>query len=307
MPLPGHQSVEPTVLRDFRHIEVQRAGLALGAYVSGIDLSEPQSEVVHEEIATALWDHHVLFFRKQDMSPEAQVAMARHFGEPEPHEIFSADPKFPELSLLENDASKPPEINTWHSDVTYRKAPNMCAILYCLECPDVGGDTMFLNTQLAYETLSADMKALLLASTLEHDVLNIYRGTTYLDRAGGDEKEAELKRMHPPVTHPAVIAHPITGKAGLLVNATHGTRFTNMSRLESRHLMNMICEHQQLPEFQVRFEWEPGSVAMWDNFSTQHYAVADYYPQRRVMRRITVAGHEPKQFVPRTSEAAAAA
>jgi len=305
MPLPGHQTVAPTVLRNFRHIKVRRAGLALGAYVSGIDLSEPQSEAVHQELATALWDHHVLFFRKQDMSPEAQVALASHFGKPEAHEIFASDPKYPALSLLENDASKPPEINTWHTDVTYRKAPTLCSVLHCLECPEVGGDTLFLNTQLAYEALSEDMKALLLASTLEHDVLNIYRGTDYLEAAGGDNKEAELKRKHPAVTHPAVIAHPVTGKAGLLVNATHGTRFTNMSRLESRHLMSMICEHQQLAEFQVRFEWEPGSVAMWDNFSTQHYAVADYYPQRRVMRRITVAGHEPKQYVPQKAAAVA--
>jgi taurine dioxygenase len=304
MPLPGHQTVEPTVLRKFNHIELRRAGLALGAYVSGIDLSQPQSDEVHEELATALWDHHVLFFRDQDMSPDAQVAMARHFGEPEPHEIFIADPKYPELSLLENDASRPPEINTWHTDVTYRKAPTLCSILHCVECPPVGGDTMFLNTQVAYQALSDDVKALLLESTLEHDVLNIYRGTNYLEDAGGDDKEAELRRKHPPVTHPAVIAHPITGAAGLLVNATHGTRFTNMSRLESRHLMNMICEHQQLAEFQVRFEWEPGSIAMWDNFSTQHYAVADYYPQRRVMRRITVAGHQPAKYVPRVEAAA---
>lgn len=304
MPLPGHQTVEPTVVRNFHHIEVRRAGLALGAYVSGLDLSKPQSEAVHEELATALWDHHVLFFRGQDMSRDAQVALARHFGQPEAHEIFASDSKYPELSLLENDASKPPEINTWHTDVTYRKAPTLCSILHCLECPEVGGDTLFLNTQLAFEALADDLKTLLLNSTLEHDVLNIYRGTNYLERAGGEDKEAELRQKHPPVTHPAVISHPVTGKAGLLVNATHGTRFTNMSRLESRHLMNMICEHQQLAEFQVRFEWEPGSVAMWDNFSTQHYAVADYYPQRRVMRRITVAGNEPQKYVPRTAAAA---
>jgi taurine dioxygenase len=293
MPLPGHQSVKPTPLRNFRHIEVQPAALALGAYVSGTDLTEPQSEDVYEEIATALWDHHVLFFRDQAMSPAAQVALGRYFGEPEAHEIFASDGDYPELSVLENDASKPPEINTWHTDVTYRTAPTLCSVLCCLECPEVGGDTMFLNTQLAYETLAPSIKELLDECLLEHDVLNIYRGTEYLERAGGPNKEADLRAKHPPVIHPAVIAHPITGKAGLLVNATHGTRFTNMSRLESRHLMSMLCEHQQLPEFQVRFEWSPNSVVMWDNFSTQHYAVADYYPQRRMMRRITVAGRQP--------------
>jgi alpha-ketoglutarate-dependent taurine dioxygenase len=302
MPLPGHQSVKLAALRNFRHIEVQPAALALGAYVSGVDLTEPQSEDVYEDIATALWEHHVLFFRDQPMSPAAQVALGSYFGEPEGHEIFASDDDYPQLSLLENDANKPPETNTWHTDVTYRKAPTLCSVLRCLECPDVGGDTMFLNTQLAYEALAPSIKELLDDCVLEHDVMNIYRDTAYLERAGGASKEAELRAKHPPVVHPAVIAHPVTGKAGLLVNATHGTRFTNMSRLESRHLMNMLCEHQQLPEFQVRFEWSPDSVVMWDNFSTQHYAVADYFPQRRVMRRITVAGREPSKYV-RPSEA----
>jgi alpha-ketoglutarate-dependent taurine dioxygenase len=296
MALPGHQSVKSTPIRNFRHIQVQPAALALGAYVSGVDLTTPQSEDVYEDIATALWDHHVLFFRNQPLSPAAQVAMARYFGEPEAHELFDSDSAYPELSLLENNASRPPEVNTWHSDVTYRKAPTLCSVLYCLECPEVGGDTMFLNTQLAYETLAPAIRELVDECVLEHDVLNIYRDTDHLQRAGGDSKEAELRAKHPPVNHPAVIAHPVTGKAGLLVNATHGTRFVNMSRLESRHLMSLLCEHQQLPEFQVRFEWSKDSVAMWDNFSTQHYAVADYYPQRRVMRRITVSGHEPVAY-----------
>ena len=296
MALPGHQSVKPAPLRNFRHIEVKPAALALGAYVSGVDLTTAQSEDVYDDIATALWDHHVLFFRDQPMTPASQVAMARCFGEPEAHEIFAADDEYPELSLLENDASRPPEINTWHTDVTYRKAPTLCSVLCCLECPDLGGDTMFLNTQLAYETLAPSIKQLLNECVLEHDVLNIYRDTKYLERAGGENKEAELRAKHPPVIHPAVIGHPVTGKPGLLVNATHGTRFTNMSRLESRHLMSMLCEHQQLPEFQVRFEWSPDSVVMWDNFSTQHYAVADYYPQKRVMRRITVSGRQPLAY-----------
>ena len=298
MALPGHQSVKPTPLRNFRHINVRPAALALGAYVTGVDLTDPQSEDVYEEIATALWDHHVLFFRDQPMKPAAQVAMARYFGEPEAHEIFASVDGHPELSLLENDASKPPEINTWHSDVTYRKAPTLCSILCCLECPEVGGDTMFLNTQLAYETLAPAIQQLLDDCVLEHDVLNIYRDTAYLARAGGMSKEIELREQHPPVTHPAVIVHPVTGRAGLLVNATHGTRFVNMSRLESRHLMSMLCEHQQLTVFQVRFVWSPHGVVMWGNFSTQHYAVADYYPQRRVMRRITVSGREPEAHTP---------
>ena len=305
MPVPGHQNITACELKPYRHIEVKPAGLALGAYVCGLDLSMPPSKAVLEDIADALWCHHVLFFRDQDLSPQAHVALASHFGSAEVHEIFKRDPDHPEISLLINDENNPPEINVWHTDVTYRAQPTLCTILHCVEPPNVGGDTLFLNTQAAYETLSAPIRELLLGLEMEHDILKVYTGTKMLENAGGDEYAARLRKTMPPVTHPAVIAHPITGKAGLLVNPTHARHFLGMSTLESDKLMDLVCSHQQLAEFQVRFSWQKNSIAMWDNFSTQHYAVADYFPRRRHMRRVTVAGYRPQAFRPLPKASAA--
>ena len=296
MPVPGHQTVSGCEAKSYANIEVTPAGLALGAYVSGVDLSSPPSKAVLEDIADALWCHHVLFFRDQDMSPDAHVALARHFGEAEVHEIFESDPEHAEISLLKNDEDNPPEINVWHTDVTYREKPTLCTILHCVEAPQVGGDTLFLSTQDAYATLAAPIQELLLGLEMEHDILKVYTGTKMLERAGGEAYAAHLRKTMPPVTHPAVIAHPVTGKPGLLVNPTHARHFLGMSTLESDKLMDLVCSHQQLAEFQVRFQWEPKSIAMWDNFSTQHYAVADYYPRRRHMRRVTVAGFRPEAY-----------
>lgn len=296
MPVPGHQSVPLNNLRDYQHIEVDHAGLALGAYVSGVDLREIQPTAVYEEIAQALWAHNVLFFRNQELTPESHMKLAGHFGTPEAHEIFKSDDQYPEISILENDADKPPEINVWHTDVTFRKAPTLCSVLYCEVAPRAGGDTLFASAQVAFDSLSAPIQDLLLGLEMEHDVLQVYTGTDMLTRAGGAEHARRLSESHPPVVHPAIVAHPVTGRAGLFVNPTHGKHFLGMSKLESRRLMDLICEHQQLPEFQVRFTWEPGSIAIWDNFATQHYAVADYYPQHRRMRRVTVSGAEPKAY-----------
>ena len=237
-----------------------------------------------------------VFLRDQALTPENHIALASQFGKPEVHEIFAQDPDHPEISLLINDADKPPEINVWHTDVTFRETPTLATILHCVEAPAVGGDTLFLNAQVAYETLSAPIRELLLGLEMEHDILKVYTGTKLLERAGGEAYAAELRRTMPPVTHPAVIAHPITGKPGLLVNPTHARHFLGMSTLESDKLMDLVCAHQQLAEFQVRFSWEPGSIAIWDNFATQHYAVADYYPRKRHMRRVTVEGCRPRAY-----------
>lgn len=305
MAVPGHQSVPLPDAYSYKHIEVTPVGLALGAMVSAPDLSEALPKAVYAEIADALWRHHVLFFRKQRLTPESHMTWAKYFGTTEVHEIFKADPRYPEISILENDENNAPEINVWHTDTTFRDKPSLCTILYCEEAPKLGGDTMWLNQSLAFETLSDPVKTMLLSLEAEHDILNVYTDTDLLTQAGGHERAAQLSKTHPPVVHPVVVEHPMSGKPCLLLNATHAKRIVGMSRLESAKLMELICAHQQLAEFQVRFSWEPDSIAVWDNFATQHYAVADYYPQRRLMRRITVAGQKPKAYRPSMLKAAA--
>lgn len=279
---------------DYRHITARPVALALGAEITGVDLSRPCEPAVYDEIADALWRHHVLFFRDQDLPPASHMALATHFGVMERHEIFKAHPSHPEISVLENDETKPPEINVWHTDVTFRERPTLCSILYCVETPEVGGDTLWLNQQAAYATLSPKIRKLLLDLEAEHDVLRAYAGSTVLENAGGAAKVAELRAKNPPVLHPVVVSHPITGVPGLLVSRGFTSRIAGLSRIESDGLIGLLLEHLATPEFQVRFHWRPGSIAIWDNFATQHYAMADYYPRRRLMRRITVSGRKPE-------------
>ena len=169
----------------------------------------------------------------------------------------------------------------------------MCTIIYAEAVPEAGGDTVWMNECVAYETLSEPWKAFLLGLEAEQDVLHVYAGSGLLAAAGGEAKVAQLKRDHPPRVHPVVIAHPITGKPTLFVNTAYTRRIIGMRHLESDAILHMLFEHQKRLEFAVRFKFAPGSIAMWDNFATQHNAVADYYPQHRKMRRITAVGRAP--------------
>ena len=297
--VPGHYHLVLQDKPNYHHINVEPVTLALGALVSGVSISEVCSDEVYAEISDALWRYHVLFFHGQALTSESHRALAKSFGNPELHEIFEADKDYPEISILFNDRERPPEINTWHTDTTFREMPSLCTILYCEVMPEAGGDTMWLNQNLAFETLSQPIKNMLLELVAEHDILNYYSGTEMLEGAGGEEKELELRKSHPIVRHPVVIAHPISGKPCLFVNPTHTKRLVDMRKLESERLLQFLYEYNQAPEFTVRFSWQPGSVAIWDNFATQHYALADYYPMHRKMRRITVEGRKTVAYGPK--------
>ena len=283
---------------DYQHIKVEPVTLALGGLVSGVSLSRVCSDEVYAEIADALWQYHVLFFHGQALTAESHLSLAKHFGDPEVHEIFQADKDYPEISILLNDKKRPPEVNSWHTDTTFREKPSLCTILYCEVMPEAGGDTMWLNQNVAFEALSQPIREMLLGLEAEHDILNYYSGTEMLEGAGGEEKGLELRKSHPIVRHPVVVAHPITGIPCLLVNPTHTKRLVDMRKLESERLLQFLYEHTQTPEFTVRFRWKPGSIAIWDNFATQHYALADYYPMHRKMRRITVEGRKTEAYDP---------
>ena len=291
----GHFSLELPEKPNYQYIQVQPKTLALGAEISGIDLSDIRSNKVYLEIADALWRYHVVFFENQKLTGQAHLSLARSLGRPEVHEIFDADNDFPEISILENDKDKPPEINTWHTDTTFRDIPSLCSILYC-EIANDGGDTMWLNQNLAFEELSDPIKMLLFELEAEHDILNYYSGTTMLEGAGGEEKAKQLRKSHPIVRHPVIVSHPKSEIPCLMVNPTHTKRLVGLRKLESDRLLSLLYEHLQSPEFSVRYKWRPGSIAIWDNFATQHYALADYYPLTRKMRRITVEGEKTKAY-----------
>ena len=275
----------------YRFIEVQRVTVNIGGMVGGVDLSKPQAPEVYEEIKQALWDHQVLFFRDQPLTPDSHVALAAAFGDLETHEVFDHVDGYPCLSIIENDENRPPNINFWHTDVTFREAPTLASILHGIDVPESGGDTLWLSQQAAFEGLSDNMKEILLPLQAEHDGMRAYRNSRLL-REAGEERAKALAAMQPSV-HPVVVRHPFTGRPGLFVNPTFTTRLIGFSRSESAALLQMLFDHMQKPEYQVRFKWQANSIAMWDNVATQHYAVADYFPQRRSMRRIVVSGMRP--------------
>ena len=277
----------------YRHIRVRAVNPYIGAYIEDVDVSSPQAPEVYDEIKQALWRHHVIFFRNQPMSPEAHKALAAPFGEAVAHEIFPSLEGHKEISILENDREHPPEVNAWHTDVTFRERPVAASVLHGVVLPSSGGDTIWASQAAVFDALHPSVQQMLMGLEAEHDVLHAFEGTNFLVRAGGDAKAAELRQTTPPKIHPVIIAHPVTGRPGIFVNSSFTKRIVGISKRESDGLLSMLFDLIKTPEYQVRFTWEPNSIAIWDNFATQHYAVADYWPERRVMQRITVGNAKP--------------
>jgi taurine dioxygenase len=272
--------------------EVRPIAGALGAELHGVDLSGELPGETIGAIRQALLDHGVIFFRDQGLPPDRLLALARRFGTPVEYPFLKGIEGFPEIitvSKLENET-----INfggVWHSDTTYLQEPPMATLLVAREVPDVGGDTIFANQYLAYETLSDGMKRLLaglkgVASSAKAD-----SSRTREDRIKSDGSADARKLLI--AEHPAVRTHPETGRKVLYVNRAHTVSFAGMTEEESAPLLEFLFRHQIRPEFTCRFRWESGSVAFWDNRCTQHFAVNDYPAETRIMRRITVCGDTP--------------
>ena len=275
----------------YKNFTVAKVTPNIGGLVQGIDLTSAHDDEVYAEIRQALWDYQVLFFRDQPLTPESHYKLATGMGELETHEIFSHVEGYPELSVIENDKDRPPNINVWHTDVTFREKPSLASILHGVTVPDCGGDTLWLSQQAAYEGLTDRMKEIVVDLEAEHSGMKAYGGSNLLKKLG--KERAEAFNALEPTVHPVVVKHPFTGKPGLFVNPTFTTRLLGFSGHESRQLLEALYEHMHKPEYQVRFQWQKDSVAIWDNVATQHYAVADYYPAFRSMRRIVISGVKP--------------
>jgi taurine dioxygenase len=275
---------------------VRQLGFALGGEVTGIDLRKPLNDLARREILDAWHRHLVLVFPGQDLSAAEQIAFSRNFGELEDNESlpYYRDPGHKEILLVTNKpiGGKPSETrNTgrnWHADLTYTPRPAKGSLLLCKEKPAVGGDTMWANLYLAYETLSAPLRDFLDKLEAIHD-FSLVKGIEKRD----PEKVAELRRLNPPVAHAVVKTHPETGRKSLFL----GQRirgFVGMTEEESAPLLDYLFRHQTRPEFTCRFRWRPGSLAFWDNRCAQHNAINDYAGHRRLLHRITLAGDTPK-------------
>jgi taurine dioxygenase len=273
-------------------IEVRRVAGALGAEVLGVDLSRPLEEEVVIALRRAWLEHLVLFFRDQALTPEQYMAFARRLGKPIEYPFVKGIDGFPEIievKKLEHETVNFGGI--WHSDTAYLTEPPMASMLLAREVPPFGGDTLFANMYLAYETLSEGMRALIDGLRAVNSSAKADVSRTREDRIQSDGR-ADGKKEYV-AEHPVVRTHPETGRKALYVNVAHTVRFTGMTEEESTPLLDYLFAHQVRPEHTCRFAWQPGSIALWDNRCTQHNPVNDYHGFRRVMHRITLAGDRP--------------
>jgi taurine dioxygenase len=274
-----------------QNFEIEPIGPTIGAELHGIDFSRALDPQTFRRLEQALWDHKVIYARHQDMTPAQQVALGRLFGELEVHP-FRPEGEFPEVLVLDNHKDNPVlSTDVWHSDTTFRERPTKYSILRCLIMPAVGGDTLWADMCAAYEGLSADMRRLIDGLSAVHDFMNFRKLFTKSDE---DQKRLrEMERKFPNPTHPVVRTIADTGKKALYVNPQFTKQIVGMSEDESRALLAFLFEQTHIPEYQFRLRWKPGTIVFWDNRSTQHYAVNDYYPNRRRMERIAVVGDRP--------------
>jgi len=274
-------------------IEARKVSGALGAEISGVDLSRP---LAREEIGAIrrLWlEHLVIFFRHQDLKEHQYMAFAGQFGEPVEYPFvkgLDGYPKIIEVKKLEHERAAFGAI--WHSDTAYLGRPPMASMLLARELPPHGGDTLFANMYLAFDSLSSGLKELLQGLKAVNSSAKADVTKTREDRirdAGTEEAKKEYA-----AEHPVVRIHPETGRKALYVNPAHTVRFAGWTEEESAPLLRFLFDFQVKPEFTCRFSWQPGSIALWDNRCAQHNPVNDYHGYRRVMHRITLAGDAPR-------------
>jgi taurine dioxygenase len=273
---------------------------AIGAELTNVNLAD----AIHDDglfaaIRAALLTHRVVFLRDQDITRDEHVAFARRFGELEDHPVAGSDPEHPGLVRIYKTPDQPNDRyeNAWHSDATWRTAPPFGAVLRCVECPPIGGDTMWANMALAYEKLPEHIKTQIADLRARHSIEASFGAAMPI------EKRLALKERFPDAEHPVVRTHPETGEKVLFVNgfATHFTNFHTPARVRfgqdanpgAAHLLSYLMSQAYIPEYQVRWRWRKNSIAIWDNRSTQHYAVMDYPPCHRKMERAGIIGDVP--------------
>ncbi|MEU1949640.1 TauD/TfdA family dioxygenase [Streptomyces sp. NPDC020125] len=273
--------------RPYDRFEVVPLGRVIGAEIRGLDLSRPLEPALREELNRALLEWKVLFFRGQHLTPERQRGFARHWGELETNPLLAAGTSEDVVRFDKGSGATPTFENIWHTDVTFRTRPALGAVLQLREVPPVGGDTLWADMAAAYDNLPAEVKDRIDGATAVHDFIPGFA------RFYEPERLAPFQEMFPPVEHPVVRTHPETGRRMLFVNTSFTTRITGMERAESDRLLSFLCRQAHVPEYQVRFHWQPGDIAFWDNRATQHYAVNDYAPHRRVAERVAIEGDQP--------------
>jgi len=286
----------------YRRIEVKPIAGALGAEISGVDLGALEAETF-AEIHAAWLEHLVVFFRNQSIAPPQQIAFAKRFGEIHHHPFMQGMEAYPDiLEIVKEEGDSKAFGEVWHTDQMFNPKPAKATILYAKETPDAGGDTLFANMYLAYETLSEPMKALIKELRTfnigdrkklgrSHEV-TATRDGRYTGNAKMAAKARDPGDLITEANHPLVRTHPETGRKALYLS-NHTQTLDGFKPGEARPILDYLAQHAVEPEFTCRFRWEVGSLAIWDNRCTQHRALNDYPGKRRRMHRITIAGDTP--------------
>lgn len=266
---------------------------AIGALVSGVNLCEPLEDSTRDALEQALLRHHVLFFENQPITPEQHRALAQGFGALHIHPIYPQAPGVPEIIVLDTHGDNLPDNDNWHTDVTFIQTPPMGSLLSARHLPPRGGDTLWSSNVAAYDALSEPMRRFLDGLTAEHDMVKSFPAHRYARTAQERKVWDAARSNNPPVVHPVVRTHPVSDRRGLFVSEGFTTRIIELGVAESDALLRFLANHSARPEFTVRWRWKTHDFAFWDNRLTQHYAIADYLPHRRVMHRATILGDRP--------------
>lgn len=284
--------MEARLIASIDQIQAHRAAGALGGFVSGVSLADVASSDAHyRRVRDLLVQHEVLFFRDQEKTPAVFAAFAKAFGDVLGHPAYATVNEAPDVQILESTAENPSKIEVWHSDMTFMQCPPSFTLLQGQIIPEVGGDTLWASATTAYEALSPEMRTFLTPLKAVNDFRQGFRES--LAESGGAERLAPAIAENPPVEHPLVRTHPESGRKAIYANELFTTKIVGLPSKESDALLAFLYQHVVAVEHTVRLSWEPGTVAIWDNRSTQHKPINDFLPRHRLMHRVTLTGDQP--------------
>ena len=274
-------------------MKIERLSPALGAIISGIDLNATLNGEAQQGLQAALVEHQVLFLRQQFLQAEQQRDVAKLFGDLHIHPIYPAHERVAEVMVLDSHKQDLRDNELWHTDVTFIQTPPLGCVLSAQQVPEFGGDTLWASSTAAYAALSKPMQALLDGLSASHDIRKSFPAARFAITEADAARFEKAKQDHPPVSHPVVRTHPVSGKKGLFVSEGFTTHINELTETESDALLRFLFAHATHPNFQVRWHWQAGDVAIWDNRATQHFANFDYGTAHRIMHRATVLGDKP--------------
>jgi len=279
---------------EYERITVAPVAATLGAEIGNVDISQELDDETIAEIRRALNENCVIFFRDQELTPEQHLKFGKRFGTLNMHDQVKGMDDYPEVIEVRKEPEDERNFGgAWHGDVTYLEEPPLGTILYALEVPDVGGDTLWANQYIAYDTLSSGMREMLDRLTVMHTPAKIYGLYSQDWSKDSSVKSSPSAAAEYETEHPLIRTHPETKRKLLYVSGLFTPRFKNMTEEESAPLLDFLMKQATREEFTVRWRWKKGDVAFWDNRSTLHYALNDYSGHRRVMHRVTINGDRP--------------